>query len=117
MPFRYSRIKQLWEDENFIADVQDLIRHVLESDKTAEETITWVANAYPEDEQGLIAVYFLGMASIGLTMIESLPEGEGHESKPEKEESRDVDSTEVTDTKNQGKKKRGKKVNEGDMGT
>ena len=82
---RLSRIRKWWNDEEFIKDATKLVIEVQEKnpDKDMEEIITWVANSYPEEEQGIIAVYLLGQIGMGgmiMDLYTSAVEGLEHES-------------------------------------
>ncbi len=82
-----SRTRELWDDEAFINEVQDIIAEIAPKDEPTVEKLIFIANFFGDEyEKALVAVYHLAvtqalLAHEALSQLEKSPEEGRHEGK------------------------------------
>ena len=61
---RTSRIKELLENDEFLKEVLEVVQRAEEKAETLPEKISYVFHSFADEEEGIIAVYYLGQFPI-----------------------------------------------------
>lgn len=111
MPFRPAKIREAF----FSISFTDILNIAKEKAKTTEdpvEILTWISNSYAEDEEGLVAGYYLGMilGNLYSLQMEGAQHGGSEENERTTHESTGEDQEPIGETRG----KRGRKKRKGD---
>lgn len=113
MPFRSSKIKEAFYSISF-TDILNIVKEKSKVTDDPVEILSWVVNSYAEDEQGLVAGYYLGMIIGNLYSMQA--EGVSHGRGEDDEGAIEEITEQNKEPSGEGTGKRGRKKRKGDEG-